>query len=138
MKKFGEIEAKYLKISWSGVDLLVFLSLVRSTPLFLARSWGREHGKQNERERKKREYLIGLRINSSSTVWASYCTKAWELWPFVKANVCCFCEFVAIFWVFIRFDAANANALLDSPQSRECLFTTTYCIPTRIQQLVNS
>jgi hypothetical protein len=38
MKKFGEIEAKYLKIGRSGVDLLVFLSLVRSAPLFLAQS----------------------------------------------------------------------------------------------------
>jgi hypothetical protein len=28
MKKFGEIEAKYLKIGWRGLVLLVFLSLV--------------------------------------------------------------------------------------------------------------
>jgi hypothetical protein len=33
-----------------------------------------ENAADKMKERKK-EYLIGLRMNSSSTVWASYCTK---------------------------------------------------------------
>ena len=44
-------------------------------PLFLARSRGKECGRQNERERKK-EFSIALMMNSSSTVWASYCSSA--------------------------------------------------------------
>ena len=54
-------------------------------------------------------------MNSSSTVWVSYCTKAWELRPFVEADVRCFYGFVAIFWVFIWFDVATANALSALP-----------------------
>ena len=68
-------------------------------PLFLARSRGRERGRQAERERK-REYLIALRMNNSSTVWASHYSSAWELRPNGEAGVNWFCEIFAIFLVF--------------------------------------
>ena len=73
-------------------------------------SWREVEGENAERERKK-EYLIALRMNSSSMVWASYCSSAWEIRPNVKTGVRCFCEFFALFWLFIRFDAAGGNAL---------------------------
>ena len=77
----------------------------RSAPLFLAWSRGRKCTKQNERERKK-EYLILLKMNSNSTIWASYCSSAWEVRPNVEATVSYFDEFFCyilafyIVWVY--------------------------------------
>jgi hypothetical protein len=66
--------------------------------------------------RRERKYNIkgedlGLWMNSCSTVWTSYYTKAWEYWPFVEVDAVCFCGFVAIFFVFIRFESSDENAI---------------------------
>ncbi len=57
MKKFGKIEAKYLKIGRSGVDLLVFLSLVRSAPLTAWREVEGENAADKMKERKKKKSI---------------------------------------------------------------------------------
>ena len=58
--------------------------------------------------------LIALRMNISSTVWASYYSSAWEFRPNSEAGVSWFCEFFAICWLFILFDTAGGNALIYS------------------------
>jgi hypothetical protein len=58
MKKFGKIEAKYLKIGRSGVDLLVFLSLVRSAPLTAWREVEGENAADKMKERKKKKKVF--------------------------------------------------------------------------------
>ena len=65
MKKFREIEANTLRLVGVGVDLLVFLSLVRSAPFMVQAAWHEVKGestsdKMKERERKeKKKYLKG-------------------------------------------------------------------------------
>jgi hypothetical protein len=42
-------------------------------------SWRKVEGENaanKMKEREKKEYLISLRMNNNSTVWASYCSKA--------------------------------------------------------------
>ena len=63
-------------------------------------------------ERKKKEYLIPLRMNSSSTVWASYCSSTSDFRSNGEAAVRCFGEFFAIFWFLIQFGSAGVNALI--------------------------
>ena len=65
MKKFREIEANTLRLVGVGVDLLVFLSLVRSAPFMVQAAWHEVKGEstsekmKRERERKKKKYLKG-------------------------------------------------------------------------------
>ena len=69
MKKFREIEANTLRLVGVGVDLLVFLSLVRSAPFMVQAAWHevkgesasdkmkeREREREREREKKKKVF----------------------------------------------------------------------------------
>jgi hypothetical protein len=57
----------------------------------------RENAANKMKEREKKEYLIGLMMNSNSTVWANYYSSALELQLNVEAGVSCFGKFFAIF-----------------------------------------
>ena len=75
--------------------------------------------------RRERKYNIkgedlGLWMNSCSTVWTSYYTKAWEYWPFVEVDAVCFCGFVAIFFLFLYGLSRLMRMLLEATQIHLC------------------
>ena len=106
MKKFGEVEAKYLK---NG-----YWSCWSSFPCEYQYFWHelqlQKRGRQLARERK-RAFFIPLRMNSSSLSWVSYYSSASDFHSITEADAACFGWLLLILCCFQSNIEADRNAL---------------------------